>query len=186
MEVAGGREDLFLLHLRVVGSFSAFGRRPCDDLIRIGNITRFAVNAVFVMNEKLFETWVVRVRNHFIHRGWAEVFAGVPVVSSAVGRANVSVSDFKMGGLVDFMLRATESNKMLLAKREHAIEFKLFLLSFRDRKLPYFLHGGIRGMEVEVLHEASAPVSIMKGILAKAKYGDKSAEASKFRASRCS
>ena len=149
-------KSLSALHLAVVGTLSAFWRRPRDDLVGIRDVAGLAVDAVFVVDKEPFPSRVIGVVHHFVDRGWAEAFAGVSIVPGTDRRADVRIGDFEMVGLVGFMRRPTETDEMFFAEGQLAVELKFFLRPFFGRQFPDFLHGCVTGMHFELVHQASA------------------------------
>ena len=94
------------LHIWIIRPIAALRRCPVDVLARVFDIAGLAVNAVFVVNEKLLLPGVVGIVDHFVDRGGAELLARVAVVGGALIRADVRVCDLQVLGLIRFVLGA--------------------------------------------------------------------------------
>src|SRR5271156_4766929 len=74
------------LHAFVVGAAATFGDDPIDDLVGVGNVAGFAMDAVGKVDAQLLP---FAVFGHFVHGGWAEILARVAVLDHALGGANI-------------------------------------------------------------------------------------------------
>ena len=83
------------LHVDVDGAFAAFGWDPGDDLVRVGDVARFAVHAVREVDDEFAGNAAVRfLEDRFIHFRRAEILAWIAVFDCALVAANVRVLYF--------------------------------------------------------------------------------------------
>src|ERR1700722_587856 len=102
----GGRLQLMevsWLHAFVVGAAAALGGDPVDDLVGVGDVAGFAVDAVCGADLQL---GAVFIRHHFVDGGGAKILAGVAVFADAAVAANVRLENDEVAGLVFFVPRA--------------------------------------------------------------------------------
>jgi hypothetical protein len=80
---------------------ATFGRNPGDDLIGIGDVTRFAVNAVCRID---FEARAaLGIRLHFVNSCGAEMLAGVSELAGAARGADIEIGDLQVRRLILFV-----------------------------------------------------------------------------------
>src|SRR5271170_6184098 len=92
-----------LSHSFVIRAATSFGWNPIDDLIRVGDVTGFAVDAVRRVD---FELRGAFFGNDLIDGGGTEILAGVSVLPNTAIAANVGVEDMEVAGLILFVSRA--------------------------------------------------------------------------------
>ncbi len=94
-----------VLHAFVVGAAATFGDDPVDDLVGVGDVAGFAVDAVGGVD---FEFEVAGFGNFgaFVDRGRAKILARVAVLDGAFCGADVEIVDVEMAGLIFFVARA--------------------------------------------------------------------------------
>src|SRR5262245_35230816 len=99
--VAADRSELL-----VIRAAAAFGRDPCDDLIRIGDVAGLAVHAVRGIDLQLERTGLRLVGHHLVDVRRAEVLARISELLAALRGAHARVRDLEMHGLILVVLRA--------------------------------------------------------------------------------
>ena len=90
------------LHFHVTWASTSFGWNPVDNLIRIGNIARLAMDAIGRVN---FKAIFALLEDHFVHRRRTEVLTGVSVLPAAASVTDVWLKNDQMAGLVLFVPR---------------------------------------------------------------------------------
>jgi hypothetical protein len=98
----------FSLHILVNRSPTPFGRYPLNDLIGIGDVARFAVNAIREIYSQSSRPSRFRL-NHLVNLSRTEMLARVPKLLLALRVANVGHvfrKDDQMARLVFFVLGA--------------------------------------------------------------------------------
>ena len=83
---------LIRLHPFVVRTAASFRTNPGDDLIRIGNVARLAMDAVRRIQLEVLAR-AARIVFHFIDVGRAKELAGVAIFLGATVVADVEVRD---------------------------------------------------------------------------------------------
>src|SRR6266404_5037532 len=96
----------YRLHAVVVRSAAALGWDPGNDLIRVGDVAGFAVNAIRRVQANALRVGLSGVVNHFVDIGGAEILARVAEFFYAARIADVGVVNDQVRGLVLFVLGA--------------------------------------------------------------------------------
>src|SRR6266849_2416667 len=104
--IAVERTWILPLHAVVVRPAAALGWYPSNDLIRVGDVAGFAVNAIRRVQANALRVGLSGVVNHFVDIGGAEILARVAEFFYAARIADVGVVNDEMSGLVLFMLGA--------------------------------------------------------------------------------
>ena len=106
------------LHAFVVGAAAAFGRNPVDDLIGVGDVAGFAVDAVCRAD---FQFGLALVQHHLVNRGGTKVLAGVAVFADAAVTANIGLENNQVAGLIFFVARSGMIDVCQAVKGEFAV-----------------------------------------------------------------
>src|SRR4029077_16363189 len=85
---------------------AAFGRDPGDDLVWVGNVAGFAMNAVRWIQADALAAGLWGVLDHLIDASRTKILARVAEFFHAAAIADVGVVNHKMRRLVFFMFRA--------------------------------------------------------------------------------
>src|SRR6202035_1905454 len=94
------------LHPVVIWPAAAFWRDPCDDLVRIGDVAGFAVDAVRWIQADALAIWLTAVALHFVDVGGTEILEVAAVFRHETLVADICVVDDEVRGLVLFVLGA--------------------------------------------------------------------------------
>src|SRR3984957_8181464 len=78
--VGAGSSSPYISHAFVVGAASAFGRDPVDDLVGVGDVAGFAMDAIGGVD---FQFGGAFLGDHFVDRGGTKILAGVAVFADA-------------------------------------------------------------------------------------------------------
>ena len=89
-----------MLHPFVIGSSAPFGDNPVDDLIWIGNIASFTMNAVSGVDFQLEYSVIL---HRLINRGRTKILARIAVFDRAPIGAHIEIVDDQMRWLVLFV-----------------------------------------------------------------------------------
>ena len=113
--------NLELLHTLVIWPATALRRNPCNDLVGIHNVARFAVDTIRCVEVNFLPARSVRRFHHFIHARGTEILAGVAKLRHASFIANVGVVNHQVRRLVFFMLGARVIDVGQLVERQLAV-----------------------------------------------------------------
>jgi hypothetical protein len=91
------------LHIHVIWTATAFRRNPIDDLVRIRDITGFAVDTIGSVNLK---TILPLLEDHLVNRRRAEVLARIALLLAAASVTTVWLKDYEVAWLVFLVPRA--------------------------------------------------------------------------------
>ncbi len=108
-------------HPVVIRAAAAFRRHPGDDLVRVGDVAGFAVDAVGRVQADALAVRLGRVFDHFIDVRGTEILAGAAEFFHAFRVADVGVVDDQVRRLVFFMLRAGVVEVGEFVEREFAV-----------------------------------------------------------------
>src|ERR1700679_2432518 len=90
-------------HAFVVGATAALGGDPVDDLVGVGDVAGFAVDAVGGADLQL---GAVFIRHHFVHGGGTKILAGVAVFADAAVATDVRLENYEVARLIFFVARS--------------------------------------------------------------------------------
>jgi hypothetical protein len=90
------------LHVLVIGAAAAFGRDPVNDLVRILDVTGFAMDTIGRIDLQLS---AVTLSDHFINLCRAEPRARIIVFLGAAGGADFRFENFQVDRLILIMFR---------------------------------------------------------------------------------
>src|SRR6267154_3431548 len=91
-------------HPVVIRSAPTFRRHPGDDLVRVGNVAGFAMDAVRRIQADALAVRLGRVIHHFVYVRGTEILAGTAILLHAALVANVRIVNDEMRRLILFVL----------------------------------------------------------------------------------
>src|ERR1022692_3213021 len=94
------------LHSVIIWTAAAFRWHPGDDLVWVGDVAGFAVDAIGRVQADALAVGLGRIVDHFVDIGGAEILAGTAEFLHAARVANTRVVDNQVRGLVFFVLGA--------------------------------------------------------------------------------
>src|SRR5882672_1960056 len=124
VELQSSGHGSYRLHAVVVRSAAALGWDPGNDLIRVGDVAGFAVNAIRRVQANALRVGLSGVVNHFVDIGRAEILARVTEFFYAPRIADVGVVNDQVRGLVLFVLGAGVIEVGKLVESQLAIAFR--------------------------------------------------------------
>ena len=93
-------------HAVVIRAAATFRWHPGDDLVRVGDVAGFAMDAVRRVQADAFAVGLGCVFDHFINVCGTEILAGAAEFFYALRIADIRIVDDQMRWLVFFVLRA--------------------------------------------------------------------------------
>src|SRR5580704_16476853 len=93
----------YISHTFVVWAASAFGRDPVDDLVGVGDVAGFAVDAIGGVDLQFGGTFL---GDHFVDGRGTKILAGVAVFADAAVDADIRFENDQVAGLIFLMARA--------------------------------------------------------------------------------
>ena len=109
------------LHSLVVGAAATFWRDPVDDLVGIGDVASFAVDAIRGVD---FQFWRAFFGDHFVDCGGTKILTRISVLSDAAVAANIRLEHDKVARLIFFMARAGVVDVGEAVEGEFAVAFE--------------------------------------------------------------
>ena len=108
----------------VMGAAAAFGGNPGDDLVGIGDITGFAMNAVGGID---FQTraGTLRAGFHLVNRRRAEILARVAVFHRTALVTDIEVGDLQVARLIFVVMGARMKDVRNFIEGQPAVGFDL-------------------------------------------------------------
>src|SRR5271165_741928 len=111
------------LHAVVIRAAAAFRWHPGDDLIGVGDVAGFAVDAVGGVQADALAVWLACVVDHFVDVSGTEILAGAAEFFHAARVADIGIVDNQMRGLVFFVLGARVVEVSEFVEGEFAVPF---------------------------------------------------------------
>ena len=112
------------LHAFVVGTATALGDDPVDNLVGIGDVAGLAVHAIRSVDFQL--RWAAGFFHHFIDRGGTKILAGIAVFDDAFRGTSVGVGNAQMAGLILLVARPRVVDVGKAIESELTIAFEAF------------------------------------------------------------